>query len=59
MDWMFDSMDAFAPWPIESMAMTDAIPMTMPSIVSPDRTLFDEMPNAISSKRSAIFIRVS
>jgi hypothetical protein len=36
---MLDETDACAPAPTAVNAMTDAMPITMPSIVKPDRTL--------------------
>ncbi len=36
---IFDSIFLVAPWPIETMAMTEPIPITMPRIVKADRGL--------------------
>ena len=38
------------------LATIELIPMTIPSIVKPDRTLFDETPSTTSSRKSTIFI---
>ena len=36
---MLDDIDAEAPWPTDTSAMTEEMPMTMPSMVSPERDL--------------------
>jgi len=41
-DWMLDWIEFCAPWPIEIMAITELMPMTMPRIVSPDLALLAE-----------------
>src|ERR1051325_11851594 len=51
-DWMLDWMDCSAPCPIETIAITEPIPITMPSIVSPDRTLFTVRDAYVSWNRS-------
>jgi hypothetical protein len=43
-DWMLDC----PPSPIEIMAMTEPMPMTMPSMVKPDRTLLARRAEEVS-----------
>ena len=38
-DWMEDWIELWAPWPIETMMMTELIPMIMPSMVKEVLTL--------------------
>src|SRR3989338_253350 len=56
-DWMLDSMEFCAPFPIETIAITEPMPMMMPSMVSPVRTLFTKSAEYVSSKISARIIQ--
>jgi len=41
-------IEFWAPWPIEIIAITEAMPMTIPKTVRPDRTLFAVIAEYIS-----------
>src|SRR5579859_5155303 len=41
-DWMLEDIELCAPWPTETSAMTEAMPMTMSRMVKPERTLLAE-----------------
>src|SRR3989339_654903 len=53
---MLDWIDTFAPLPIETIAITEAMPMTMPSMVRPERTLLAERELYVSFAISLNFI---
>src|SRR3989339_647181 len=53
---MLDCMDAFAPFPMETIAITEAIPITIPSMVRPERTLLAERELYVSFAMSINFI---
>jgi len=42
MDSILDWIEPEAPWPIETMAITEPMPMTMPRMVKNDRDLLAE-----------------
>ncbi len=50
--WTLLSIEAWLPAPIASMAMTEAMPTTMPSMVRPLRTLLDVSEWNVSAMRS-------
>jgi hypothetical protein len=56
MDWMLASMLFLAPCPMATNAMTEAMPMTIPSTVSPDRTLLTVRARNDSCRTSVYFI---
>ena len=51
-DSMLEVMELVLPWPTATSAMTEAMPMTMPRTVSPDRALLAEMARKDSAKMS-------
>jgi hypothetical protein len=51
-DCIDDCIEAVAPWPMDTSAITEEIPMTMPKIVSPERTLLADSAAYVSSKVS-------
>src|SRR3989344_742881 len=53
---ILDWIATLAPLPIETIAITEAIPMTMPSIVKPDRALLADNALYVSFIMSIVFI---
>jgi hypothetical protein len=53
-DWILAAIEFWAPWPIATMAMTEAMPITMPKIVKDERTLLPVRDQRVSFKRSII-----
>ena len=53
---MLDSMELCAPWPIETIAITEAMPIIIPKIVKLDRTLLPESAKKLSWNKSEINI---
>ena len=49
---MLAVMEAWLPWPMAVRAMTEAIPMTIPRTVSPERTLLADIAMTDSSRMS-------
>ena len=54
---MLEEMEFEAPVPMETIAMTELIPMTIPRTVSPDLTLFAESAVYVSDSTSLMFIK--
>src|SRR3989344_70042 len=57
-DSIEDEMVLDAPVPIETIAITEEMPMTIPKIVRPERTLFAERAAYVSWKISLSLIEV-